>query len=859
MNLPSLIARYMSLREPQKDSLAVLHEISDGLDYRSVRLDAVAAKASEMSRAARPVKFDTSFPSFCFALATGVGKTRLMGACIYYLWKAKGYRNFFILAPGMTIYDKLRQEADVGHTKSMFKGLGAEFPKPEVYDGDSYPRFRPSLFDESQINLFVFNIGKIFSPRTDRQFKFHKVNEYLGAAFSEMLQQMGDLVVLMDESHRYRGKASLEAVGFLKPALGLEFTATPKHRDNVIYEFGLAQAIGRYVKTPTVVTRTNLTKSDEAEMERLKLMDGMTRHEMKKARLAEYCSAVQCEPVKPFVLISTRDTVHAAGVRALVESDGFYDGRYKGKVIEIHSGKTGAESEDNIARLLAVEYANSDVEVVIHVNMLKEGWDVKNLYTIIPLRPTRTDELVNQTMGRGLRLPFGKLTGDADIDELEIVYHDRYSEIIAESKGLIGHREYTESDLRPVKTVTVQHGFVDLDKVLDRVQALDSGLFAGDLPVADRIGAVVDTIVREAAEAHAARAAATAAGRPTEAASQAELFELPGIARPEKDFDREKVRAALTERLTRFFDREAIRVPRIEMEVVTELKLRPFAVRVNRGPYSLVDQRIQIAELQSGEVRSGDTVQVLSVDNPHGFLAGKLIDAIEEMDVGTDKELALSLVDEYVAGMLVSDEDLPKLVHLYRDTIIEDLSGQVEANLVERTEEKRIVRSGFIKFRAGTKAVLRDGGIRHYRDNVPREEIRRYAFEGYGKTIYELVTFDSTPEKDFTVVLETDEEVLKWVRPPDGNFPIRVGGGYYNPDFVVETENRKYIIEVKRRKDLEPRMDDGVRRKALAAIKWCAVATEVPNSKPWEYKLLPDDTIKQGRSFRFLIGQAFKV
>jgi len=215
MNVPEQIARYMSLREPQSGSLQVLHEIAGGLDFRSATLAQVAFKASEKSRGARPIEFDTAFPSFCFALATGVGKTRLMGASIYYLWKSKGYRNFFILAPGMTIYDKLRAELEPSHLKYMFTGL-SEFPRPAVYDGDSYLRFsqQASLFEPDRPNVFVFNIGKIFS-RNDVQFKFHKFNENLGAAFSVMLAQMGDLVVLMDESHRYRGEASLKAINDL--------------------------------------------------------------------------------------------------------------------------------------------------------------------------------------------------------------------------------------------------------------------------------------------------------------------------------------------------------------------------------------------------------------------------------------------------------------------------------------------------------------------------------------------------------------------------------------------------------------------------------------------------------------------
>src|SRR3989338_1643432 len=73
------------------------------------------------------------------------------------------------------------------------------------------------------------------------------------------------------------------------------------------------------------------------------------------------------------------------------------------------------------------------MEIVIHVNMLKEGWDVTNLYTIIPLRTAAAITLRMQTIGRGLRLPYGKRTGHNKADELTIVAHDRFQEIIDEA------------------------------------------------------------------------------------------------------------------------------------------------------------------------------------------------------------------------------------------------------------------------------------------------------------------------------------------------------------------------------------------------------------------------------------------
>jgi type III restriction enzyme len=96
MNLPLQISRCMSLREPQEHALSLLSEVSDGIDYRNVLLDSVAVKATEKAAAGKTIEFDTQFPSFCFALATGVGKTRLMGASMYYFWKTKGYQYYYL-------------------------------------------------------------------------------------------------------------------------------------------------------------------------------------------------------------------------------------------------------------------------------------------------------------------------------------------------------------------------------------------------------------------------------------------------------------------------------------------------------------------------------------------------------------------------------------------------------------------------------------------------------------------------------------------------------------------------------------------------------------------------------------------
>jgi type III restriction enzyme len=124
----------MSLREPQKEALSYLDAISTNCDYEKDSKATVEAIATKHCENQRKIKVDDKFDfsSFCYAMATGIGKTRLMGACIYYLYKTKGYKHFFILAPGSTIYDKMRKESNPTHPKYIFKGLESEMGKPKV-------------------------------------------------------------------------------------------------------------------------------------------------------------------------------------------------------------------------------------------------------------------------------------------------------------------------------------------------------------------------------------------------------------------------------------------------------------------------------------------------------------------------------------------------------------------------------------------------------------------------------------------------------------------------------------------------------------------------------------------------------
>ncbi|MFQ5752316.1 MAG: DEAD/DEAH box helicase, partial [bacterium] len=448
------IANRLSLRPPQRDSLEILSRICEIIPLEKGNGPAKALEIIK-SEFSSVTDFERDFPSLCFALATGVGKTRLMGAFITYLYKAENIQHFFVLAPNLTIYNKLIADFTPNTPKYVFQGI-SEFAviPPEIITGDNYESGRgvreearkqlttPGLMPDDVVHINIFNISKINSEvRGGRAPRIKRLSEYIGESYFEYLSNLDDLVLLMDESHRYRASAGIRAINELNPIIGLELTATPQIESgrtaepfkNIIYSYPLSSAMNDgFVKEPAVATRENFNADnyDQAGLEKLKLEDAVRIHENSKVELEVYARENQRLIVKPFMLVVAQDTTHADTLLKAIEDDSFFEGRYKGKVITVHSNIRGDEKDETVQQLISVEDRENPTEIVIHVNMLKEGWDVTNLYTIVPLRAANSRTLVEQSIGRGLRLPYGKRTGAPAVDRLTIVSHDRFQEII---------------------------------------------------------------------------------------------------------------------------------------------------------------------------------------------------------------------------------------------------------------------------------------------------------------------------------------------------------------------------------------------------------------------------------------------
>jgi type III restriction enzyme len=467
------ISNTMSLREPLKQSLELLENLLTKTDL--IGESDLKKKETLVKKECRLFEeFERGFPSICFSIATGIGKTRLMGAFVTYLVKEKGIKNFFILSPNITIYQKLKDDfGNKGAEKYVFKGLTEIANNAVIITGEDYETKGIKASDDS-IQINMFNIGKInadikTTTKDGRTLppKIKRFRETLGDSYYNYLVNLKDLVIIMDESHRYRGERGMETLDELNPLLGIELTATPidastnKRFKNIVFEYGLADALkeGLFIKNPAVVTRadTDFKGMNENEIEKLKLKDAVQMHRDTKISIQNYVADNDLNPVKPTILVSCKDTTHAKSIFEYVTSNEFYEGEFKEKTLQIDST---SKTDDQVEQLLTLEKPGNRIEIVIHVDMLKEGWDVSNLYTIVPLRAANALTLIEQTIGRGLRLPFGgKRTGVEKVDMLSIMMHDKFQEVVDAAKDKnsllysIGKIQLTKSDLNSKKEI----------------------------------------------------------------------------------------------------------------------------------------------------------------------------------------------------------------------------------------------------------------------------------------------------------------------------------------------------------------------------------------------------------------------
>lgn len=880
----AMIRNRLSLRPPQEESLDILARL---LDKLTLQKNADLAMELQKVKEDYPTctDFERDFPSLCFALATGVGKTRLMGAFIAYLYIEKGIKNFFVLAPNLTIYKKLIDDfSNINSPKYVFRGIG-EFvhAAPRIITGDNYNEHahrQMNMF--SSITINIFNISKINSEsKGGKKPQIKRLWEYIGESYFDYLSQLNDLVLLMDESHHYRAERGMEVINELNPILGLELTATPQVErsggsvkfENVVYEYSLARAIkDGFVKDPAVATRRDFdpSKYKIEDLDRIKLEDGIRIHEDTKVELDIYARDNKVKQVKPFVLIVAKDTDHAKDLKELIASSNFFDGYYADKVIEVHSNQKGEEKDENIEQLISLEHPDNKIEIVIHVNMLKEGWDVTNLYTIIPLRTAASMTLREQTIGRGLRLPYGKRTGNDKVDRLTIVSHDKFQEIVD-----LANRP--DSLIRKENIIEIE------DKEVGQPKIVITSISTLNQKIKDE-EAKIDAIVEpEKKQQEAIKLQAKKSVVNVITSLNKNVSNIAGLKKPEikklaiqkieqyiKDnnqvtfFDNKLVKEAeaIYDTIIDEFNSNIIEIPRIMIQQSSKVKsgFTDFDLDTKNLNYQPSSEQITIHRLRDSKSFEIDTkAGKVRYDSIESIIVNELI-SYPEIDYELCSDLLFKLVKQVINKYetYLDEHQIINVIQLYRKDISRFIFAQMKEHFYYETPEyEKPVVYPFTNIEEHNYSKFTNDDIYHYTLTItPTEDIPKKIFSGFKKACHMLYKFDSKTEKDFAIILEDEcNTVKKWLRPSINQFKIywQNNSKLYHPDFVVETHDSIYIVETKKSKDVNT---NEVQEKAKAALTYCKNATEYTTQhggKPWKYVLIPHEDVKINMSFEILV------
>lgn len=437
---------FFSQREAM-ESIIYLYEIAKAKDkYELMRFDSSERVSGGM--------FDENWTRYVIKMATGSGKTKVMGLTLVWSYFHKLYetnstlsKNFLVIAPNIIVLNRLRKD---------FDGLKMFFEEPFIPENGHDKRdwrndFQLTLHIQDELkpiaesgNIFLSNIHRVFLNEDPEQ-SFEDIflgvkpkpdaDTSRGLDLGKVLRSdiVKDLVILNDEAHHIHDSSlawfkSIEDISNklkLKNNYGVslqtDYSATPKHNKGSIFvqticDYPLVEAIKQnVVKSPVLpdeASRSKIKERDSSDfIERYKdfIHLGYLEWEQQYEELKNYKT-----PILFIMTMSTKEADQAADYLELNYP------KMKNSVLTIHTNNSGeiketgnskkAKEELEKLRKAADELDKDDspYKAVVSVLMLREGWDVRNVSTVVGLRPFSADSkiLPEQTIGRGLRKMF---------------------------------------------------------------------------------------------------------------------------------------------------------------------------------------------------------------------------------------------------------------------------------------------------------------------------------------------------------------------------------------------------------------------------------------------------------------------
>lgn len=462
--------------------------------------------------------FDENWTRYVVKMATGSGKTKVLSIVLAWSYFHKLYeensglaRNFLVITPNIIVLDRLLAD---------FNGLKIFFEDPVLpdngYEGQNWhDDFQMTLHVQDEIgtvrktgNIFLTNIHRVYQGATESaSFEDEDTASYfLGSKpvgktneskldLGDIVRNVDELVVLNDEAHHIHDPrlAWFKAIEDIhnrlvmkgdKLALQIDVTATPKHEKGAIFvqtvsDYPLVEAIYQdIVKHPVLPDPASRAKLQEHKStkysEKYKDYIHLGYLEWKKV----YDEHLKLNK-KAVLFVMTDDTKNCDEVAEYLENT--YQ-ELKGSVLVIHTNKSGeisestsGKSEEELKVLRdaanAIDHLDSPYKAIISVLMLKEGWDVRNVTTIVGLRPygSQSKILPEQTLGRGLR----RMYRDPNLSEfVSVVGTDAFMDFVEsiKSEGVeLEHRKMGEGS-GPKAPIVVE---VDKENLKKDIEKLD--------------------------------------------------------------------------------------------------------------------------------------------------------------------------------------------------------------------------------------------------------------------------------------------------------------------------------------------------------------------------------------------------
>jgi type III restriction enzyme len=435
---------YFAQREAL-ETIIYLYDVVDVKDkYDLMRFDSSGAVSTGM--------FDETWRRFVVKMATGTGKTKVLSLVLAWSFYHKLYepgsglaRNFLVIAPNIIVLDRIYKD---------FKGLEIFFKDPVIPDNGVDGRnwrddFQLTVHRQDEVritrptgNIFLTNIHRVYagddipaSPDDEDTMEYFLGKRPSGATTDSkvdlgmIVRDIDELMVLNDEAHhihdpRMAWFKSIEDIhNRLKQkgatlSLQVDVTATSKHNNGAIFvqtvaDYPLVEAISQNVVKhpvlPDIASRAKLLERQSAKYtEKYADYINLGVIEWRKAYIEH-----EKLGKKAILFVMTDDTRNCDDVAEYIE------GNYpdlKGAVLVIHtknngeiseatSGKAREELEKLRKQANEIDGLDSPYKAIISVMVLKEGWDVRNVTTIVGLRAysARSNILPEQTLGRGLR------------------------------------------------------------------------------------------------------------------------------------------------------------------------------------------------------------------------------------------------------------------------------------------------------------------------------------------------------------------------------------------------------------------------------------------------------------------------